>query len=103
MMVGRPQAAVEMVVQRHLGQGAQQVEINTHESDHPARQPPRRCSGPKAMRQHLGHRPDAVGGVDQELGAAVLPQQLAAAAARHQHVARAVHAGEGDEPAAAAA
>ena len=36
-----------------------------------------------------------------QVGAAVLPEQLAAAAARHEHVAVAVDAGERDQPAAA--
>ncbi len=33
----RSQAAIEMIMQRHLGQGAQQVKINSHESGFPLR------------------------------------------------------------------
>src|SRR3954447_5138334 len=56
---------------------------------------------PEGERQDLDHRFDALGGVDEQVGPAVLPQQLAAPAARHEEVASEVHAGKGDESAAA--
>src|SRR3954452_18598182 len=51
--------------------------------------------------QDLGHRLGPLGGVDEEVRAAVLPQQLPAPPAGHEHVAAVVDAGERDEPAAA--
>ena len=60
-----------------------------------------RCSRPNASGSTsvIGLVPS--GRVDQQVGAAVLPQQLPAPPARHQHRAVHVDAGEGDQPAAA--
>src|SRR4051812_15618519 len=57
---------------------------------------------PEGERKNLDHRFDAFGGVDQQVGAAVLPQQLAAPPAGHEDVPPEVDAGEGDEPSATA-
>src|SRR5579859_3275198 len=54
------------------------------------------------QRQQVDHRLGALDGVDEQIGAAVLPQQLPAPSTRHQHVAVRVDAGERDEPSAAA-
>src|SRR4051794_26372341 len=48
-------------------------------------------------RKHVDHRLHAFGGVDEQVRTAVLPQQLTAASARHEHVAAEVDAGEGDQ------
>ena len=58
--------------------------------------------GAEGVGQHLGHRLDAADGLDQQVGPAVLPEQLPAAAARHQRVAVLVHADHRHQPAAAA-
>src|SRR3954451_13048225 len=52
-------------------------------------------------RQHLGHRLRAVGGVDEQVRPAVVPEQLPAPTARHQHIAAEVDTAKRDEPAAA--
>jgi hypothetical protein len=52
-------------------------------------------------RQYLDHRLGAFGGVDEQVGPAVFPEQLPTPTARHQHVTMEVHCDEGDEPATA--
>ena len=59
--------------------------------------------GTERVGQHLAHRPDPATTVSSSsCGTAVLEQQLAAAAARHDHVAVAVDADQVGQPAAAA-
>src|SRR5436305_10966917 len=55
----------------------------------------------ECQRQHVGHRLDALRGVDEEIRAAVLPQQLPAPSTRHQHLTVEVDARERDQATAA--
>src|SRR5690606_13895517 len=55
------------------------------------------------LRQHLRQGHDALGGLEQQSGAAELVEQLPAAAARDEDLAVALDAGEGRQPAAAGA
>src|SRR5690606_1951126 len=57
----------------------------------------------EGLGQHLRQRPDARRGLQQQVRAAELVQQLPAAAARDEDLAPAVHAGEVREPAASGA
>ena len=61
-----------------------------------------RSSGPKASGSSSASASRARRVVDQHVRPAVLEQHLAAPAARHQQVARAVHARQRDQPSAAA-
>src|SRR5690554_1829757 len=54
----------------------------------------------EGLGEHVRHRDDPAGHLDQEVRPAVLPQELAAPTAGHQVVACAVDAGEGDQTAA---